>query len=260
MNLPADVLARRVKELGPWGHRIDLPYGITTRNEDQNWRVETFRSVFRDFGFADLRGVSILDLACLDGLFAIEYARAGAITTGIDIRESNLDRARFAANALGLNNASFLQDDVRNLSVDEHGKFDIVLCCGIFYHLAFPDSLEFLRRMRTVTNRLCLLDTHISFEDFKLPDYQLSRLKVARHGRHEFLGRVYQEHKAGTGLRERLKAVSSSVTNDESFWFTRPSLYKALRIAGFDSIYERLPPQYSDLIKAGRPLFVLPLH
>ncbi len=37
-----------------------------------------------------LNGHSIADLGCLEGGYAIEFARLGMISTGIEVRESNI--------------------------------------------------------------------------------------------------------------------------------------------------------------------------
>ncbi|MBC1220039.1 bifunctional 2-polyprenyl-6-hydroxyphenol methylase/3-demethylubiquinol 3-O-methyltransferase UbiG, partial [Nostoc sp. UCD120] len=81
----------------------------------------------------------ILDLGCLEGLYSIGLALHGATVVGIEGREVNFQKAKFAKECLGLNNLEFIQDDVLNLSPEKYGYFDIVLCCGILYHLNVPE-------------------------------------------------------------------------------------------------------------------------
>src|SRR6185369_8287698 len=50
-----------------------------------------------------LKDLRVLDLACLEGLYGIEFARHGAEVVCIEGREANINRARFANNVLGLN-------------------------------------------------------------------------------------------------------------------------------------------------------------
>ena len=73
----------------------------------------------KDFGYADITGVRVLDLACLEGLFAIEFSKMGAETLGIEIRTANIEKARFAKNILGIERCVLVQDDVRELEPRE---------------------------------------------------------------------------------------------------------------------------------------------
>ena len=49
-----------------------------------------------------------------------------------------------------------MQDDVRNLSVEKHGEFDVVLCLGNLYHLGAPDVFSFAARLSEVCRRSVL--------------------------------------------------------------------------------------------------------
>jgi 2-polyprenyl-3-methyl-5-hydroxy-6-metoxy-1,4-benzoquinol methylase len=92
-------------------------------------------------------GRRVLDLACLEGQLAIEFALQGANVVAIEGGAVNLEKAKFAADALGLKNVELLLGDVRDLSVKRHGKFDLILCLGILYHLDAPDVMEFVQRI-----------------------------------------------------------------------------------------------------------------
>jgi hypothetical protein len=94
-------------------HNIRLPDGRYTVGADAPsdprlaWMLETIR-LHASKPFDELR---VLDLACLEGLFAIECALHGAQAVGIEGRSENLDRAQYAADQLGLANISLVQDD-----------------------------------------------------------------------------------------------------------------------------------------------------
>ena len=68
----------------------------------------------------------------------------------IEGRESGNANARFAAEVLGLSNVSFITDDVRNLSQERYGRFDVVFCSGILYHLPGVDACRFLSSVAQV--------------------------------------------------------------------------------------------------------------
>ena len=85
--------------------------------------------------------IRIADLACLEGGYSIEFARMGFDVTGIEIRESNLAACYAVQEQLNLDNLKFVRDDVRNIA--QYGSFDVVFCCGIYYHLDKP--MDFMK-------------------------------------------------------------------------------------------------------------------
>lgn len=187
-----------------------------------------------------LNTLRVLDLACLEGLYGIELARHGAEVIGIEAREANTEKSRFARDALALENITVVQDDVRNLSVEKYGYFDVVLCLGILYHLDVPDVFDFVQKMADVCKRVVIIDTHVGLTPNKSYVYKGE----------EYRGRIFSEHAPSSTKEERLKSLWASVDNEESFWFTRPSLFNLLSRAGFSSVYTcqnpAVPGQWID--------------
>ncbi len=130
-------IKRRVADLGPWFHNLDLN-GVRTAPEHflgdypaLKWR--RFCHVID----ADLRGKSVLDIGCNAGFYAMEMKRRGADRVlGLDSSDDYLAQARFAAEVRGLN------IEFRRLSVYDIGQlgetFDIVIFMGVLYHLRHP--------------------------------------------------------------------------------------------------------------------------
>jgi SAM-dependent methyltransferase len=174
----------------------------------------------------------ILDLACLEGIFALEFAKRGAEVVGIEGRRSHVERASFAARALGLDTVRFLQGDVRDLSAEAHGRFDVVLCLGILYHLDAPDVFAFLERIAEVCRGLAVIDTHVSLHPKEPRTYR----------RVEYWGRSFVEHDPASTTERREKALRASLDNTASFWLTKRSLLRALAEAGFTTSLEAETP------------------
>jgi Methyltransferase domain len=179
-----------------------------------------------------LAGLRVLDLACLEGLYAVEFARQGARALGIEGRQANIEKARFAKEALGLRSLELVQDDVRNLSKARYGGFDAVLCLGILYHLDAPDVFAFIERIAEVCEGFAVFDTHISLT---ADETRLFKGKT-------YAGRRYREHDPASTPEQRAGQLWASLDNPESFWLTRASLCNALAHAGFTSIHECLTP------------------
>ncbi len=138
-------IRRRIEELGPWFHTIELN-GISTA---PNHFLGNYPFVkWRRFAHAistDLSGKSVLDVGCNAGFYSSEMKRRGATRVlGLDTEEIYLAQARFAA--------EIAEADVefRQLSTYDVGtlgeRFDIVLFMGILYHLRHPLlALDLLR-------------------------------------------------------------------------------------------------------------------
>ena len=87
------------------------------------------------------KSLKILDIGCGTGRHAIEMTKRGYNVTGIDLSESQLQRAREKAEAKGVD-IKFLRHDARNLPFS--GEFDmaIMLCEGGF-PLMETDEMNF---------------------------------------------------------------------------------------------------------------------
>ena len=136
---------RLVAEVGPWTTPVYLGEGIRACEADdpsQGTRMRRVLQTVADASGRPLAETRILDLACLEGMFAVELARRGARVLGVEARAGNVARSRFAKEALGLDNLEFVQDDVRNLSRAKYGTFPVVLCMGILYHLPAGSRLD----------------------------------------------------------------------------------------------------------------------
>jgi SAM-dependent methyltransferase len=172
--------------------------------------------------------LTVLDLACLAGGYSLELASHGYQVTGIEGRSESHEKAERGRRESGYENVRFFRDDVRNLSRNKYGEYDIVLCLGILYHLEAEDALKLIDNVYSVCRRFAIFDTHFSFT----PDEKVI-----------YRGQTY----AGHSSREHdLSHPWSSIGNQFSFFFTRPSLYNALEAAGFSSVYECLMPAAPD--------------
>ncbi len=103
----------------------------------------------------------IADLGCLEGGYAVEFARMGFQSVGIEIRDSNIAACEYVKSNVELDNLQFVQDNAMNIA--EHGQFDAVFCCGLLYHLDQPKA--FLESVASVTSRVLILQTHFSVVD-----------------------------------------------------------------------------------------------
>jgi tRNA (mo5U34)-methyltransferase len=146
VHIDSSELERRVRELGPWFHNLDLR-GVQTAPShflgdypSNKWRR------FADALPADLSGKTVLDIGCNAGFFSFEMKRRGAARVlGMDSDPRYLRQAKLASEVLGL------PIELTNMSVYEVAKlreqFDVVLFTGVFYHLRYPLlALDLIRK------------------------------------------------------------------------------------------------------------------
>jgi SAM-dependent methyltransferase len=225
-----------VNHYGEWtAHNIRIADGFYTISEDavvESRKIRRILQIVSDLSGKPLGELRILDLACLEGQYAIEFARHGAHAVGIEGREASIVKAQFVKDALSLDNVAFYQDDIRNLSLEKYGEFDVVLCLGVFYHLNAPDLFELMDRMYSVCQLLLVMDTFAG---------------VSARKEYEYRGRKYWgvpviEHSPKSSREERLKDLWASLEDVQSVWLTRPSLINLMSHAGFTSTYECQTP------------------
>ncbi len=130
-------IERRVRELEPWFHNLDLN-GVRTAPSHFLGDYPSIK--WRNFAHAipdDLRGKSVLDIGCNAGFFSIAMKHRGAArVVGVDTEPLYLEQARFAAEVSGC------ELELHQLSVYElatlRERFDLVLFTGVLYHLRHP--------------------------------------------------------------------------------------------------------------------------
>lgn len=243
MSHPENLLSLKIaveEKYGPWtAHNFSLGNGIFTMKAEVTGDEVKLRRVLQtvsDISDQPISGMKILDLACLEGMYAIAFAKKGATVCAIEGREANIEKARFAANTLSLANIEFHQDDVRNLSKEKYGSFDVVLCLGILYHLNHPDLFTFLKQIFSVCRHFAVIDTHIS----RTPDESIQYQGVA------YWGQTVVEHPIHATDEEKLCKAWSSLDNPTSFYLTRGSLLRLTSQTGFTSAYECHLPEEPD--------------
>jgi SAM-dependent methyltransferase len=234
-----------VAAFGPWTTPIDLGFGINAcdaEDPSRGTRLRRLVQIVQDLAGGRLEALRVLDLGCLEGMVSVELARRGARVVGIEAREANVAKARFAKETLELDNLEIIQDDVRNLSRARHGSFDLVLCLGILYHLPAPDVFDLAERMAEVTEHAAIVDTHIALRE--APRKLFGAPTSFEHRGAVYCGRPYHEFEPGSLEGDRLKCVWSSIDARPSFWPTRASLLNLLSAAGFTSLHESRSPRW----------------
>ena len=130
---------------------------------------------------------------------------------------------------------------MREISTATHGRFDVIICSGIFYHLTADDAFKLVKSMHSMSERLVIVDTHVALRP---------RKRVVLDG-NVYYGDSYREHRNNDSQQKKSLRAWASWDNPISFWFTRPSLINMLNEAGFSSVYENFVPLHKNFGKPG---------
>jgi hypothetical protein len=161
-----DILESRKRECivraGPWTiHNIALGHGVTTmgieRNESNVTLERCMEALERRLRRA-WHDVRALDIACLEGMYSIAMGEKGASVLGIEQSDLHLQRANFVKETLFLPNVAFMREDARNICLDKHGRFAIVLMHGILEQIETKDMSSFLKSVARVCSDMLYVD------------------------------------------------------------------------------------------------------
>ena len=191
-------------------------------------KIRRIMQIVEDLTDKDIRKLRVLDLACGRGLYAIETALRGSNVHALDARLEWMGKGMEAANRLGLKNLKFEQNDIRNVTVKSHGKYDIIYFMGVLYRLDVPDSFLVLENLYEMCGHHLIIDTNFS---------------LTPQSKAEYKGRMYEgiksrEHGDEDSLEVRKAKLEKSIDNIFAFIFTKESLIRLLLDTGFTSVFE----------------------
>ncbi len=150
----------------PWHHQIDFGNGVLTHG---NTKIDVLRAQADIYFKSPVHGKSVLDIGCWDGFNSFEAHRRGAA------RVLATDHFAWSPACWGKREAfelarahvapavEVMDIDLPDLSVQSVGKFDVVLFCGVFYHLRHP--LFTLERLSHLVNETLIVETHMDALD-----------------------------------------------------------------------------------------------
>ena len=164
------ILEERIRELGPWYQDIQLADSVSTKSVEGVGLVYSGHDIpaplWRELAprLPALRGKRVLDIGCNAGYMSFECKKLGAeYVLGIDDDSSSsssfIAQAEFCREALGLD-VDFRR--ISFLEFDPERAFDVVLFCGVLYHLQnWADGLDKLAQLVVPSDGVIVLETAI---------------------------------------------------------------------------------------------------
>jgi tRNA (mo5U34)-methyltransferase len=119
----------------------------------------------------DLSGKRVLDIGAWNGCVSFECERRGAREVIALGPENPQDTGFYKIRAaIGSTKTSYVPGSIYDLNPDKLGYFDVVLCCGVLYHLRYPQlGIDNLRRICTgeVYVETFVIDNEVLLKDPK---------------------------------------------------------------------------------------------
>ncbi len=161
-------LRQRIGQFPRWHYQIDLrgqltPIADPTRINRHEQRREYFFRPVVDLLGGSLEGKRVLDLGCNAGFWSLCAIQSGCeYVLGIDGRDMHVEQANLVFEAAGVDphRYDFRCANLFDVMDDDIGRFDLVLCLGLLYHVSKPMSL--LEWIASRNTDLLLIDTALS--------------------------------------------------------------------------------------------------
>lgn len=157
-------LLTRIRER-EWFYDFELPDGTKTDSRlppsiapIHYYRGRKLAEIIATY-VPDAANLSALDLACHEGWFTQELAKAFRQVVGLDYRQRNTDAARDMMAALGIANTSFTEENLETMEFREDLQADFVLCYGLLYHLENP--MHAIRLASQLSRKHLFIETQV---------------------------------------------------------------------------------------------------
>ena len=192
----------------------------------------------------DVKGQSVLDLACGYGFFGRELLNKGAsCVVGVDISEKMIDLAREESRK----NGDTIEFHVRNVcNMESFGKFDMVMAAWLFN---YAESLDDMKKMfKAVANNLKPSGRLVAYT--VEPDFQLAKGNFTNYGVN-----VLTEESWHEGFRHQAEFVTNPPSPFTFFRWSHQDYETAMAEAGLSEVSWQKPMLLESDIKRYTPGF-----
>ncbi len=136
------------------------PFGTKEYFDDVEWRkyfVEPHIPYFAEF--SKWKGKKVLEIGCGLGTDTINFARAGAIITAVELSEESLKIARQRAEVFGFPNIRFFAANAEELSKTVPVEpYDLIYSFGVIHHTPHPErAIEEIKKYCTKTTEVRIM-------------------------------------------------------------------------------------------------------
>lgn len=102
--------------------------------------INPLRLDYIDLNCAGLEGKKVLDIGCGGGILSESMAIRGAVVTGTDLGEAQINVARLHALETGTS-IDYIQQSAESLADEQPASFDVITCLEMLEHVPEPSSI-----------------------------------------------------------------------------------------------------------------------
>ena len=174
----------------------------------------------------------VLEIGPLDGAHTTMLHRAGARILAIEAKRQSFLRCLVTRQIMNLDKATFMVGDAVQWLEREPARFDLIVACGVLYHMI--DPLRFLRAVASRTDHLYLW-THFVEESRIPPDHEAAHGFASTRETRPFEGEAMTLYRRSYAGVDRRVDFCGGIY-DEPRWMARQSILDCLRLLGFTNI------------------------
>lgn len=163
-------LEQRIKELAPWFHYIEFPYGLKSReckdlkHDVYNHPLSLADRLEKVLPINSVKDKLILDMGCNGGYFTYLYAKNGGRVDAMDLNRRYVDQTKFVREVFSEEFSTMptvSMADIETLAMPPE-TYDISLGLGLLYHVPNPVLALHNFYKVTKTGGLCILESNCS--------------------------------------------------------------------------------------------------
>lgn len=205
-----------------WVSKIEISDHAYGGTADYTTQRISILNVPQLYDYVDFKGKSVLELGPLEGGNTIILSKMGVSKIiAIEGRVENYIKCCIIKNLFGLKKARYFLDDIRNISLEKYGRFDIALVAGVLYHLNDPPIL--LKKLTEVTDTV-VISTHYADETSPSTHAEIQFIETD-------LG-VYR----GKVFKEGTLSNPNAGLQSESLWLFEEDLMRMCKDVGYKEI------------------------
>jgi hypothetical protein len=183
--------------------------------------------------FGPLEGRHVLELGPLEGGHTSILDAAGAQVDAIEANQLAFMRCLIAKDILGLNRSKFWLGDFVKALENWERNYDLIVACGVLYHLT--DPLHMIELAAKRTNAIYIW-THLFTDETTPPPGDPRRPLFEQIAeQHQFHGINVRAMRRSYALAQDNVAFCGGM-KDEHRWLHRDDLIAALRVVGFQDV------------------------
>jgi SAM-dependent methyltransferase len=220
-----------------WNSAFPPEFGVIAGDRVNFWDD---RIVWAAERFGDLGGRRVLELGPLEGAHTYMLDRCGAEVTAVEANKRAFLKCLVTKEIVGLPRAHFLLGDGVLFLEEDTRRWDLVVACGVLYHMI--DPLRFLSAVAARTDVLYLWTSYFDLSSVEPGSAMEKGFAEMREDR-PFHGETLTLYRRSYLGADRNPEFCGGIF-DEPRWMTRESILAALRLLGFTSIeiaHEAMP-------------------